>query len=121
MPESYKINYIEMPTGDLSATKHFFTRVFKWQFVDYGETYAAIQHAGIDGGFFASDVAMQSARGSALVVLYSAQLEQTRDAVTAAGGHITKPIFDFPGGRRFHFTCPAGNEFAVWSEPEGNQ
>ena len=121
MSESHKINYIEMPTRDISATKHFFSAVFDWQFIDYGESYVAIQNAGIDGGFFVSENLMHSDNGSALVVLYSDQLTQTLKMVEAAGGHITKPIFSFPGGRRFHFTCPAGNEFAVWSDPEGSQ
>lgn len=121
MPESHKINYIEMPTPDISVTKRFFSSVFDWQFVDYGDSYVAIQNAGIDGGFFLSKTVMHSDNGSALVVLYSRQLAQTQETVKAAGGRISKPIFDFPGGRRFHFICPAGNEFAVWSEPEGNK
>ncbi|WP_189403635.1 VOC family protein [Alteromonas halophila] len=117
MPESHKINYIEMPSQDLAQTKTFFSSVFNWQFVDYGDSYTALEEAGIDGGFYLADTCMRADAGSALVVLYSNQLEETRDAVRAAGGQIIKPIFDFPGGRRFHFTCPSGNEFAVWSEP----
>ncbi len=111
-----KINYIEMPSSDLAATKQFFSEVFGWGFVDYGTDYMAIEHAGIDGGFFLSDQAALTANGSVLAVLYSGQLEQTLEQVVAAGGRISKAVFSFPGGRRFHFCDPAGSEFAVWSE-----
>ncbi len=121
MPQSHQINYIEMPTRNIANTKTFFSTVFDWQFVDYGGSYVAIQNAGIDGGFYLADLTMKAEAGSALVVLYSDNLEQTLEAVEAAGGRIVKAIYDFPGGRRFHFICPAGNEFAVWSEQQGDQ
>lgn len=112
------INYVEIPARNLDATKQFFTAAFGWRFVDYGPEYAAIEGAGLDGGFFKSDKTATTDNGSALVVLYSAELEQTVENVKSAGGSIVKDIFSFPGGRRFHFTDPSGNEFAVWSEPE---
>jgi predicted enzyme related to lactoylglutathione lyase len=111
-----KINYVEFPAKDLSATKAFFQSVFGWSFVDYGPDYTAFSDQGLDGGFFQSDLASSSEKGAALIVFYSDQLEATLAKVEKAGGSIVKPIFSFPGGRRFHFTEPSGNEFAVWSE-----
>ena len=112
-----KINYIELPSRDLAATKTFYSDVFGWAFTDYGPEYAAFDHAGLDGGFFQADMNASTANGSALVVIYSKNLEQTQAKVEGAGGVIVKPIFSFPGGRRFHFTDPTGNELAVWSDP----
>ena len=111
-----KINYIELPAKDLTATKVFFQSVFGWSFVDYGPEYTAFSDQGIDGGFFKSELASSSQNGAALVIFYSNQLEATLAKVEKTGGSIVRPIFSFPGGRRFHFTEPSGNEFAVWSE-----
>ena len=111
-----KIDYVEIPCRDLPATKAFFAAAFQWRFIDYGPEYAAFEDAGLDGGFFHSEQVASTASGSALVVLYSSELEATLEAVIAAGGTIAKPIFSFPGGRRFQFTYPSGNEFAVWSD-----
>jgi len=111
-----KINYVEFPAKDLPATKAFFQSAFGWSFVDYGPEYTAFSDQGLDGGFFQSDLASSSEKGAALVILYSNQLETTLAKVEKAGGSIVKPIYSFPGGRRFHFTEPSGNEFAVWSE-----
>ena len=111
-----KINYIEFPAKDIEATKSFFTKVFSWSFVDYGPDYTAFSNAGIDGGFFKSDLKVSTDNGSALIVFYSKALEETQSKIEAAGGSIIKPIFSFPGGRRFHFGDPNGNEFAVWSD-----
>ena len=116
MPEHEKINYVEFPARDLSATKAFFEAAFGWSFVDYGPTYTAFSDEGLDGGFYESDRAASTEHGSALVVFYSARLEETQRNVERAGGRIVKPIFSFPGGRRFHFADPSGNEFAVWSD-----
>jgi len=111
-----KINYVELPAKDLPATKAFFQSVFGWSFVDYGPEYTAFSDQGLDGGFFKSDLASSTEKGAALIVFYSNQLEATLAKVEKAGGSILKPIYAFPGGRRFHFTEPSGNEFAVWSE-----
>lgn len=116
MKETGKINYVELPSRDLPATKRFFAAAFEWSFVDYGPEYIAIENAGLDGGFFKSDKVATTDNGSALVVLYSSALEETLDQVQSAGGEIIKDIFSFPGGRRFHFTDPNGNEYAVWSD-----
>lgn len=111
-----KINYVELPARNLEAVKAFFTQVFNWSFTDYGPEYTAFSNAGLDGGFFKSDQAATTANGSALVVCYSDELEATQAKIEGAGGRIIKPIFAFPGGRRFHFADPNGNEWAVWTE-----
>ena len=111
-----KINYVEFPARNLEATKAFFTRVFNWTFEDYGPEYTAFSNQGLDGGFFKSNKASVAENGSALIVFYSKRLEETQAHIEAADGVITKPIFSFPGGRRFHFVEPSGNEFAVWSD-----
>lgn len=116
MPIHEKMNYVEYPSRNLAATKAFFQATFGWSFADYGPEYAAFSDQGLDGGFFQSDMAASTDNGSALIVFYSARLEETQAKITAAGGQIVKPIFAFPGGRRFHFTEPGGNEFAVWAE-----
>ncbi|KFZ30412.1 glyoxalase [Pseudidiomarina salinarum] len=118
MPETGIINYVEMPAKDIAATKQFFGDAFGWEFIDYGSDYVAIQKAGLDGGFFKSDKVATTGSGSVLVVLYSSELETTLERVKSAGGAIVQEIFSFPGGRRFHFSDPNGNEFAVWSESE---
>lgn len=116
MSEHEKINYVEYPAKDMEATKTFFTAVFGWSFVDYGPDYMSFSNAGLDGGFYKSDLSASTESGSALVVFYSNELEQTQTKIEEAGGSIIKPAFSFPGGRRFHFSDPNGNEFAVWSD-----
>ena len=116
MPKHEKINYVEFPSKNIATTKRFFTEVFGWDFVDYGSDYIAFFNAGLNGGFFKSDQVVSTKSGSALVVIYSADLEKTRKKVEAAGGQIIKPVFEFPGGQRFHFADPNGNEYAVWSD-----
>jgi uncharacterized protein len=116
MNQHEKINYVEFPAKDLPATKAFFQSAFGWSFVDYGPEYTAFSDQGLDGGFFQSDLASSSQNGAALIVLYSNQLEATLAKVEQAGGSIVRPIYAFPGGRRFHFSEPSGNEFAVWGE-----
>lgn len=117
MKATGKINYLEIPSRDIETTKFFFGAAFGWSFVDFGPDYVAIENAGLDGGFFKTDKVATTANGSVLVVLYSAELNETLEQVKAAGGVIVHDIFEFPGGRRFHFSDPSGNEFAVWSEP----
>lgn len=116
MNQHEKINYVEFPARDIPATKAFFAGAFGWNFVDYGPDYTAFSDEGLDGGFFQSELSATTERGSALIVLYSESLEVTLKRIEAAGGRIIKPIFSFPGGRRFHFVEPSGNEIAVWSD-----
>lgn len=106
MNQHEKINYVEFPAKDLEQTKLFFSNVFEWRFVDYGPEYCAFSNAGIDGGFFKSEQTVSTATGSALIVLYSSELEETQQKIEQAGGSVIKPIFSFPGGRRFHFADP---------------
>ena len=110
-----KIDYVEFPSKDLEATKAFFQAAFDWTFADFGPDYTAFSGEGLDGGFFRSDLAARVEGGSALVVFYSDALEDTLAKIERAGGEVIKPVFPFPGGRRFHFVEPSGNEFAVWS------
>ncbi len=119
MTDNNKINYVEFPTRDIEATKAFFSTVFGWRFEDYGPDYCAFSDQGIDGGFYRSEEVSSADAGGALVVLYSDCLEDVQKLVEGAGGRILKPIFSFPGGRRFHFCEPGGNELAVWSDVGG--
>ena len=111
MREDGKIDYVEQPGGDLPALKAFYSSAFGWSFTDYGPDYAAFSE-GLDGGFDAD----QAARKTPMVILYAKDLEAMQAKVRAAGGVITRTIFDFPGGRRFQFRDPSGNELGVWSE-----
>jgi predicted enzyme related to lactoylglutathione lyase len=118
MNEHEKINYVEFPAKDIEATKTFFSAAFGWSFTDYGSDYTAFANEGIEGGFFKSDLVCATANGSALIIFYSKELERTQSKIEQAGGTIIKPTFSFPGGRRFHFGDPNGNEYAVWSDIE---
>ncbi|MBS3648220.1 VOC family protein [Pseudaminobacter sp. 19-2017] len=109
-----KLDYLELPAvgGTLDSAKAFYSAAFGWSFTDYGPTYAAFDE-GLEGGFQADGA---EAPAKPLPVLYSEALEETLAAVEEGGGKIVRPIFSFPGGRRFHFIDPAGNELAVWGE-----
>lgn len=111
-----KISYVEFPTRSIKTVKTFFNTVFGWEFIDYGADYSAFYNAGLHGGFYLSEKQNCAEDGGALIVLYSTHLEDTRLKIENAGGLINKPIFSFPGGRRFHFLDPTGNEYAVWSD-----
>jgi predicted enzyme related to lactoylglutathione lyase len=113
MREDGKIDYVELPGTDLPATKSFYGQAFGWTFTDYGPTYAAFADSGLDGGFQADAAETPAAP---LVVIFTTDLEAMLAKVTAAGGAIVKPIFSYPGGRRFHFRDPSGNELAVFTE-----
>jgi predicted enzyme related to lactoylglutathione lyase len=113
-----RIDYIEFPASDLPATKRFYQQVFGWKFTDYGPDYAAFEDGRLDGGFHAGD-GSRSVPGQGtgtLVVLFAVDLADAEARVRRAGGTIVTPTFSFPGGRRFHFTDPSGNELAVWSD-----
>ena len=110
----HRIDYIEFTVTDMAESQTFYTTVFGWAFNSYAPEYAGIQGADGEVGGFAVGTAVV---GGPLVVLYSQDIEATQDAVTEAGGTIIKPIFAFPGGRRFEFTDPSGNRLSVWSEP----
>ncbi|MEO1610251.1 MAG: VOC family protein [Pseudomonadota bacterium] len=109
------INYIEFNVADITRSKKFYGQAFGWRFIDYGPNYCEFSDGHMKGGFDASGLVT---RGGPLVVLYGNDLEKVLEDVEAAGGEIVKPIFEFPGGRRFHFNDPDGYELAVWSETE---
>jgi uncharacterized protein len=114
MHTHHSIDYIEFTVRDLVAAKRFYGAAFGWTFTDYGPDYAGIQGPDREpGGLRRSD---KVRTGGPLVVLYSNDLEASLAAVRAAGGTIVKEPFSFPGGRRFQFKDPSGNELAVWSE-----
>jgi len=115
MSRHHHIDYFELPARELAATKGFYSAAFEWNFTDYGPSYAGFTYPGTDresGGI--NGIADHT--GAPLAILYSDNLELSEEKVRSAGGKIVKPIFAFPGGRRFHFTDPAGNELAVWSD-----
>ncbi|WP_272165655.1 VOC family protein [Vibrio diabolicus] len=116
MNQHEKLNYVEFGAKDLESTKSFFSSVFGWEFVDYGPEYTAFSNQGLDGGFFKADCCSLTNTGGALLVFYSSDIEGTLNKVVQSGGEIIRPIFEFPGGCRFHFLEPSGNEFAVWSK-----
>ena len=109
----HAIDYIEITVPDVAAAKAFYTGAFGWSFNDYGPTYAGIRGESREQGGLCQGEARTGA--GPLVILYSRDLEATLKAVETAGGRITTPPFEFPGGRRFHFADPGGNELAVWS------
>ncbi len=116
MPIDQKINYLEFPAADLDATENFYSKTFAWKFTDYGPEYRAFTDGHMDGGFYKAPLTATTAKGSVLVVLYAKQLEEAQKCVVVNGGQISKAIFTFPGGRRFQFLDPNGNELAVWSD-----
>lgn len=112
-PTDCHINYIELLAHDLDKTKAFYAAVFNWKFTDYGENYIAFDNSGMQGGFEKTTAPIVN---GALVVLYHSNLQAIKAKVIEAGGHISEEIFEFPGGRRFHFRDPSGNDLAVWSD-----
>ena len=118
MNRNKTIDYIELPANRFDETKAFFSAVFDWTFEDFGPEYFSFSDGRLNGGFYKSDLVASTKSGSALVVLYADDLDHIAKIVPSNGGTIVKEIFSFPGGRRFHFTDPNGNEFAVWSDKE---
>ena len=116
MPAHEKLNYVEFAAKDLQATVSFFEKAFSWSFEWYGDDYVAFLNEGLDGGFYKADLCTREEAGGALLIFYSDDLTQSQQKVEQAGGKINKEIFSFPGGRRFHFIEPSGNEYAVWSD-----
>jgi predicted enzyme related to lactoylglutathione lyase len=110
------VDYIEMPSRNLTETKRFFTELFGWSFADYGPDYASFDDGRMAGGFFTSEKTAGVENGGVLVVFYHPDLAKVLREVRRLGGEVTREIFDFPGGRRFHFRDPGRGEFAIWSE-----
>ncbi len=107
------INYIEFSVGDVARSKAFYGKAFGWEFTDYGPNYAEFASGELRGGFAGSETVTP---GGPMVVLYGDDLDDVMAGIKAAGGTITKPTYEFPGGERFHFTDPDGYELAVWRE-----
>ena len=107
------INYIEFKAKDLEEIKKFYKSCFKWTFTDYGPTYVSFSDSGVQGGFEKTENKIVN---GVLVVLYHGNLDSIRNKIIESNGIISKDIFSFPGGRRFHFVDPGGNELAVWSD-----
>jgi hypothetical protein len=110
MPD--KIDYVEFPSSNRAATSAFFASAFGWGMVSYGPDYDGLEQAGIDGGIDQS----KDRVGGTMAIVRTDDLDGAERRVVAAGGVITRAQFDFPGGRRFHFREPGGNEMAVWTE-----
>jgi len=108
-----RVDYVEFAAADIPAVRRFYTEVFGWTFTDYGPGYSSFHDGRLAGGFRRADEVLS---GGPLVVIYSTALEDALERVRRHGGTIVKEIFEFPGGRRFHFCDPAGNELAVWSD-----
>jgi len=113
MPKHHSINYIEFVAKDHPAIKDFYRKAFGWIFTDYGPEYAAFNDGALDGGFAKGTPA---GRAEPLVIIFTDTLEVSLETVTKFGGTIVKEIYSFPGGRRFHFKDPAGNQLAIWSD-----
>lgn len=112
-PPNNHINYIELYANDLESVKTFYTNVFGWTFTDYGPTYTSFSNSGLAGGFEKTDKPIIN---GALVVIHHKNLEAITKQILDYGCKISVDIFSFPGGRRFQFIDPSGNELAVWTE-----
>ncbi len=108
-----QISYIEFKANDLIKIKEFYSKLFNWKFTDYGPTYSSFSESGLAGGFEFTDDKIVN---GVLVVLFHSNLEEILSNIINEGGEISKKIFLFPGGRRFHFKDPSGNELAIWSD-----
>ena len=110
--QHHRVDYIEFQAKDIAAVRKFYADAFGWKFTDYGPDYTSFEDGRLAGGF-----SKGTPKGTGtLVVLYSKTLESSLSTVKKCGGTIVKEIFSFPGGRRFHFTDPGGNELAIWSD-----
>ena len=109
-----RIDYVEFNVGDIARTRRFYGDAFGWTFTDYGPSYCEFSDGNLKGGF--STEGKPRAAGGPLVILYANDLQDAVKRVEAAGGKITRPVFNFPGGRRFHFADPDGYELGVWSD-----
>jgi predicted enzyme related to lactoylglutathione lyase len=116
MQTDQKIDYLELPAKDLKVVQAFYEKAFDWTFTSYGDEYIAFNDGSIDGGFYKSNLSSTTEHGAALIVFYAIDLEATREKVKSSGGTVIKEIFSFPGGRRFQFLDPNGNELGVWSD-----
>lgn len=110
-----RVDYLEFQARDIPKVKSFYERAFGWTFTDYGPDYSSFNDGRLTGGF---TVDPPTASGAPLTVIFADDLEAALERVQKAGGKVVRPTYSFPGGRRFHFTDPAGNELAVWSDAD---
>ncbi|MDQ0576655.1 VOC family protein [Agromyces albus] len=112
------IDYVEISVTDMAAAREFYGAAFGWEFNSYGDGYSGIRTAAEEGAAEAGGLVLadEVTRGGPFVLLYSDDLNATAAAVTDAGGEIVDGPYEFPGGRRFHFVDPSGNELGVWAE-----
>jgi len=109
----HTVNYIELPATDIQAMKDFYGTVFQWEFTDYGPAYCEFRDKTLTGGF---DTSLTSTDVGPTVIFYSEDLDASLEQVESAGASINIPIFEFPGGKRFHFVDPSGNHLAIWTD-----
>lgn len=105
-----RICFVELPARDVAGDQRFYDSAFGFAMTDFGPTYACTMSGDVDLGLQADSAEQTRAP---LPVIQVEDLEATEVAVRRSGGVITKAIFAFPGGRRFHFTDPSGNELAA--------
>ena len=115
-PKVNAVDYVEIPSRDVTKSKVFFTALFGLKFTDYGPDYVAFEDGRLSGGFYTSDKVSSVVLGAAIIIFYTEHLEQLRERSIELGATITRDIFSFPGGRRFHFAEPSGSEFSIWSD-----
>ena len=118
MSAENRIDYIEIPVTDPAKARDFFAELMGWEFQDWGPDYISFKDGRLDGGFRRCETPPPN---GVLLVFFSKDLERDRDRVVELGATISQDIFEFPGGRRFHFVDPLGNEYAIWAELEKNQ
>jgi predicted enzyme related to lactoylglutathione lyase len=111
-----KVDYLEIPVTDLDTTRTFFEGLFGWEFQEWGPDYYSFNDGRLDGGLRRSE--QPAPATGVLLVFYSRDLERDFERVQELGARISQEIFEFPGGRRFHFVEPAGTEFAMWATTE---
>ena len=119
MNEEARFDYIEIPVTDLGKARAFFEALFGWSFQEWGPEYTSFNDGRLDGGFRLVDVPAPAT--GILLVFHSDDLERDVGRVKELGATISQDIFDFPGGRRFHFVDPVGTEFAFWSESKQSE
>ena len=115
-PKPNAVDYVEIPSRDVAKSKAFFTALFGLKFTDYGPDYVSFEDGRLSGGFYTADKVSSVASGAAIIIFYTEHLEGLRERASALGATITRDIFSFPGGRRFHFAEPGGSEFSIWSD-----
>ncbi|WP_426244439.1 VOC family protein [Nocardioides sp. LHG3406-4] len=111
----HTISYVELNVRDLAAARAFYEQAFGWAFNDYGPDYAGIRAPSGEGEVGGLNAEREPSPGGPLVLLFSEDLDASVAAVEAAGGQVTEGPYDYPGGRRFHFTDPDGNGLGVYA------